>query len=246
MISQLKKINNSKFLSNIITFVVILNAFYLGFKTFDIYQYTYYYFDLFFIISYGIETLIVLPYILFMYFVEGKHHNWALFMQITNILILLHFFGLSVVNLMLLRLLRLLRILKITNNNYFVKYSFKIIREKTKEIINSILLIYSVFIFIFSYLLYVVENESNNSINNILDAIYFVIITATTVGFGDITPETSLGRIIIAVVAIFGVGLFGAIIGIITTSMDESIQKTNRIKERELKNKNKSKTKGST
>lgn len=241
MISLLKQINNSKTFSNIITTVVVLNAFYLGFKTFDAYQYTYYYFELFFIIFYGIETLIVLPYILFVYFVEGKHHNWALFMQIINILILLHFFGLSVVNLMFLRILRLFRILKITNNNYFVKYSFKIIREKTKKIVNSILLIYSVFIFISSYLLYIFENEANSSINNILDSIYFVIITATTVGFGDITPETAIGRFIIAVVAIFGVGLFGAIIGIITTSMDESIQKTNKIKDRELKNKNRNK-----
>lgn len=243
MISLLKQINNSKNFSNAITTIVVLNAFYLGFKTFDIYQYTYYYFDVFFIISYAIETLIVLPYVLFMYFAEGKHQNWTLFMQIINILILLHFFGLSVINLMFLRILRLFRILKITNNNYFVKYSLKIIKEKTKKIINSILLIYSVFIFIFSYLLYIFENEANSSISNILDAIYFVIITATTVGFGDITPETGAGRFIIATVAIFGVGLFGAIIGIITTSMDESIQKTNKIKERELKNKKQNKLK---
>ncbi len=133
MISLLKQINNSKNFSNAITTIVVLNAFYLGFKTFDIYQYTYYYFDVFFIISYAIETLIVLPYVLFMYFAEGKHQNWTLFMQIINILILLHFFGLSVINLMFLRILRLFRILKITNNNYFVKYSLKIIKEKTKK-----------------------------------------------------------------------------------------------------------------
>ena len=53
-------------------------------------------------------------------------------------------------------------------------------------------------------------------IEGILDAIYFVLITMTTVGYGDIYPHTSLARIIVGLECLTSYILLGIMIGIIS------------------------------
>lgn len=60
-----------------------------------------------------------------------------------------------------------------------------------------------------------VEDES------LFDSIYFTIITLTTVGYGDITPQTPEGKIAVVLTILVGVGLFGVLIGSITEMMVE-------------------------
>ena len=49
------------------------------------------------------------------------------------------------------------------------------------------------------------------------EAIYWSIVTCTTVGYGDISPATSIGRIVAVILMIFGIGLIGTLTGAITT-----------------------------
>ncbi|MBE5966727.1 MAG: potassium channel family protein [Lachnospiraceae bacterium] len=49
------------------------------------------------------------------------------------------------------------------------------------------------------------------------DALWWAFVTATTVGYGDLSPATSLGRLIAAVLMIFGIGLIGSITSTITS-----------------------------
>ena len=49
------------------------------------------------------------------------------------------------------------------------------------------------------------------------DSIWWAFVTATTVGYGDLSPATSLGRLIAAVLMIFGIGLIGSITSTITS-----------------------------
>ncbi len=48
-------------------------------------------------------------------------------------------------------------------------------------------------------------------INSYMDAIWWAIVTATTVGYGDISPVTPVGRIIAVFLMIFGIGLIGIV-----------------------------------
>lgn len=54
-----------------------------------------------------------------------------------------------------------------------------------------------------------------------LDSIYFTVITLTTVGYGDISPETTTGKLSAVVTIIVGVGLFGLLLGSITEMLVE-------------------------
>lgn len=65
-----------------------------------------------------------------------------------------------------------------------------------------------VFIFVVTAIVFVLQAESNPSINNYIDALYFTITTLTTTGFGDITLVGSTGRMLAVVIMIVGVALF--------------------------------------
>lgn len=62
-----------------------------------------------------------------------------------------------------------------------------------------------------SFLMAYIEDQSFG------DALWWSIVTCTTVGYGDISPATTLGRIIAIVLMIFGIGLLGMLTGTITT-----------------------------
>lgn len=68
-----------------------------------------------------------------------------------------------------------------------------------------------VFILIFSLLFYKFEAEKNENINSIKDSIWWGFVTSTTVGYGDIYPVTTAGRILAVLNIIVGIGVFGFI-----------------------------------
>ena len=67
-------------------------------------------------------------------------------------------------------------------------------------------------------LMYVVEGPEHG-FTSIPVAIYWAITTMTTVGFGDIAPRTSLGRVVASVVMLLGWGILAVPTGIVTAEM---------------------------
>jgi voltage-gated potassium channel len=66
--------------------------------------------------------------------------------------------------------------------------------------------------------MYLVEGPENG-FTSIPTAIYWAITTMTTVGFGDITPKTDLGRFIASLVMLLGWGTLAVPTGIVTSEM---------------------------
>lgn len=59
--------------------------------------------------------------------------------------------------------------------------------------------------------------EKGQTIDDFPDAVWWSFVTATTVGYGDISPSTQIGRIIAAILMITGIGTIGMITGAIST-----------------------------
>lgn len=53
-----------------------------------------------------------------------------------------------------------------------------------------------------------------------VDAIYFCIITLTTVGYGDISPQTDIGKLFTAVYVLLGIGIIGGFANILLRRMN--------------------------
>lgn len=103
-----------------------------------------------------------------------------------------------------LRLLRIFRVLKlarfVSEANVMVK-AFQASRRKITVFVLAILTI----AVIFGTLIYMVESP-DAGFTSIPRSIYWAIVTLTTVGFGDIAPQTALGQAIASIVMILGYG----------------------------------------
>lgn len=104
----------------------------------------------------------------------------------------------------------------------FVTYIKKI--HKTlllTKIYTSFLLVIS-FILTASIFFYLTEKSYNQNLNTVYDAVWWGLVTSATVGYGDIYPVTTLGRIIASIVILTGISFFGFIAASITSLIVEN------------------------
>lgn len=114
---------------------------------------------------------------------------------------------LPAVDISFLRLLRWFRILRLIR---FIdgKFPFASISTEDGVILTRILFTLFAIIFIYSGLIYQVEHRVNPVVfGTFLDAFYFSIVTMTTVGFGDVTPVSELGRLLTVLMILTGIAL---------------------------------------
>lgn len=121
-------------------------------------------------------------------------------------------------DLRLLRLLRIFRLLKLAS--YVEEYSMlgsALLASKRKIII--FLSVVAIIVVVNGTLLYVIEGGPGSDFSSIPTSVYFAITAVTTVGFGDITPQTDLGRAITSISMLVGWSILAVPTGIITSEM---------------------------
>ena len=79
-------------------------------------------------------------------------------------------------------------------------------------------------VIILGSVMYLVERGQNGFIS-IPDSIYWAIVTITTVGYGDISPVTPLGKFIASFIMFIGYGIIAVPTGIVTTEMASAIRR---------------------
>lgn len=123
----------------------------------------------------------------------------------------------ALIDVRVLRLLRVFRIFKLTA--YVSEYqslgrALKASRRKILIFLSAVLMI----VLVMGTLMYVVEGPANG-FTSIPTSVYWAITTMTTVGFGDITPKTDLGRLISSAMMLLGWGTLAVPTGIVTAEM---------------------------
>ena len=117
-----------------------------------------------------------------------------------------------------IRLLRVFRVLKLGNyldESQVITRSLRASQRKISVFLFAILMI----VMIIGAVMYLVEGETNPGFNSIPLAVYWAIVTLTTVGFGDITPQTSLGQFLSAIIMILGYAIIAVPTGIVSAEM---------------------------
>lgn len=116
-----------------------------------------------------------------------------------------------------LRLLRIIRIFKLSRYAIEVQHLTAAIRASARKIAVFLGFVLMV-VLVMGTLMYVVEGPANGY-TSIPTAVYWAITTMTTVGFGDITPKTDLGRFIASLMMLLGWGVLAVPTGIVTAEM---------------------------
>ncbi|OIN90822.1 MAG: ion transporter [Comamonadaceae bacterium CG1_02_60_18] len=117
----------------------------------------------------------------------------------------------------ILRLLRVFRVFKLTayvSEYQHIGQALRASQRKIMVFLAGVLMI----VLVIGTLMYVVEGPENGY-TSIPVSIYWAITTMTTVGFGDITPKTDLGRMIASAMMLLGWGTLAVPTGIVTAEM---------------------------
>ena len=121
-----------------------------------------------------------------------------------------------------LRILRVLRFLKGFHYSRSLQRLTQIFAGKSEELLSSLIVMLSL-LFVTSTLMYYAEHEAQpDKFGSIFESMWWAVATLTTVGYGDVTPITTLGRFLGATSAIIGIGLFAIPTGILAAGFAES------------------------
>ena len=82
-------------------------------------------------------------------------------------------------------------------------------------------------------IMYLVEGEENG-FTNIPKSVYWCIVTLTTVGFGDITPQTPIGQFIASLVMVLGYGIIAVPTGIVSAEYTHSLKNKDNPEEEDI------------
>jgi voltage-gated potassium channel Kch len=139
----------------------------------------------------------------------------------------------SVLDLRFLRTFRLARLLKLTRYNDSTKILTTVIAREW-PVISASAFIMILMVIMTASLGYVFEHEAQpEKFDNIPNSVYWAVITLASVGYGDISPITPVGRFMTVVMALLGIGIFAIPAALLASAFGDQLHK-----ERELLKKN--------
>ena len=185
---------------------------------------------LFFLLEWTFTILFTIEYILRILVLERK---WKYIFSIIGIIDLLailptylSIFFIGYQYLIVLRSLRLLRVFRIFKLWRFMQASsfiLKALYSSYRKILLFMIFIVLVVIIIGSFM-YIIE-ANNPGFESIPNSIYWAVVTITTVGYGDVSPATPMGKFISVVVMLCGYSIIAVPTGILTSEMARAIHK---------------------
>jgi voltage-gated potassium channel len=124
-----------------------------------------------------------------------------------------------------LRVLRIFRVLKLVQYISEANLLIKALRASIRKIIVFLFTVLTLVI-IFGSLMYLIEG-GENGFTSIPQSVYWAIVTLTTVGYGDISPQTGIGQALAALIMIIGYSIIAVPTGIITVEISRATQRKN-------------------
>ncbi len=130
----------------------------------------------------------------------------------------------------LLRIFILFRVFKLFRYARSFQTFASVLATKKFEFI-TLLMFSSIVIFVSSVLIYVMEaNNPSSPIDTLYEAVYWSIVTISTVGYGDITPATDAGRLVAMFVIIAGIAVLAFTTSLVVSAFTEKLDEIRETK----------------
>jgi voltage-gated potassium channel len=176
------------------------------------------------ILEWVFTIIFTIEYLARLYVVVNKRNYIFSFFGIIDLLSILPtylgIFFIGAHSLMIIRVLRILRIFRILKLTRFVGEGQNLTKalRASRHKITVFLVTILTSVIITGAIMYLVEGPEHG-FTSIPRSIYWAIVTMTTVGYGDIAPQTSLGQTIASVIMIMGYGIIAVPTGIVSAEM---------------------------
>ncbi len=151
-------------------------------------------------------------------------------MALIDLIVILPFYlgSLIGVDLRVLRALRLMRAFRLTRYASSMNLLFQVLRDQG-PVISAALFVLLMLVVVAASVTYLAEHEAQpEAFASIPHALWWAIVTMTTIGYGDVVPFTLIGRICAAVVAVISVGMVALPAGILASGFNEALHKRRR------------------
>ncbi len=159
--------------------------------------------------------------------IKGRIRFMLTPMAIIDLMAILPFYLVFFVDfdLRFLRVLRLLRVFKLTRYSSSMTMLLQVLKEEARSI-GAAFFVLMLLVVMSASLLYLAEQEAQpEAFGSIPAAMWWAIITMTTVGYGDVTPITGMGKTLGAVISIISVGMVALPAGLLASGFTEAIRR---------------------
>ena len=125
----------------------------------------------------------------------------------------------------IIRLLRLFRLFKLARYSEPLQTLSKVLKAKTGDLAVAFFVLFIVLIFASSLIYYIEHEAQPDAFSSIPASMWWGIITLTTIGYGDVYPITTAGKIVAAGIAILGIAVYAIPTGIMASAFTEELRK---------------------
>ena len=140
------------------------------------------------------------------------------------------------VDLRFIRVLRILRFLKFSRYSTSINNLLKVIWDQRKSFGAAFFILFIMLILASSGIYLVEKDAQPEKFGSIPQAMWWSIVTLTTVGYGDVYPITALGKIFGSVIIILGIGTVALPSGILASAFTEHTRRSQNQYKQELEN----------
>lgn len=133
-------------------------------------------------------------------------------------------FGLDLRVLQVLRIFRAFMLLKLARYSKALRMLFTVVGKQKETLLVTLTMGLVLLVFASSVIYYIEHPVQPEAYPNIPAAMWWGVVSLTTVGYGDVYPVTTLGRVFNGLIAVIGVGLFALPAGLLASGFAEELQ----------------------
>lgn len=129
------------------------------------------------------------------------------------------------IDLRFLRVLRLLRVFKLTRYSSAMTVLLEVLRREARSFGAALFILFVILIMASSGIYLLEQDLQPKAFGSIPAAMWWSVATLTTVGYGDVTPITAMGKVFGALITIVGIGMVALPAGILASGFSDQLRK---------------------
>jgi voltage-gated potassium channel len=129
----------------------------------------------------------------------------------------------------MLRIMRLMRIAKLGRYSQSLQMLLRVVKSKKEELTSSACILLILVVVAATVIFYAEHETQPKAFSSIPAAMWWSVVTLTTIGYGDVYPVTVIGKLLASVIAVLGIGMVALPTAILGAGLLEEMQRHKKV-----------------